>query len=689
MSQTNTIERKELFGHPVGLYILFFTELWERFSYYGMRAILVYYMVTSATAANAGLGWADGNALAIYGWYTMLVYVMSIPGGILADKFIGQKKSVMIGGLILVVGQSILAVDAVWAFYAGLLLIILGVGALKPNISTMVGGLYKPGDERRDQGFTIFYIGINIGAFLAALIVGAVGETYGWHYGFGLAGIGMALGQLVFIRGQKHLKGIGDAPKKRGKGDSLQTLEDDHTTSLGTLIGNLLRSPLHLIITLILVGVSLFLGFSLFSGYEVYAYSALFVFLSIIVGLMMMIYLDINKIEKDRFIVLLLSFLIVIVFWGAFEQAGGLMNLYTRAKIDRIVSLPILDIVFFGAAALLLVVGVYRLFTKKKQVGFLLGSIGIVVLIVYFILRSQLSNPYEIPGSVFQSVNPLFIMIFGTIVASFWLWWQHRGLEKSSLFKMAVGTIIMGVGFVFMAVAATQADAYGEKGMLILLILAYLFHTLGELSASPVALSFVTKVAPVKYVSLMMGLYFAATGLGNKVAGTIGEASQNEPIVVEMAAGHETDFRPFVEDSTLIKRDNFEVSTEMKVVDGHIQMTTGDVLINDLIVLGPEDEETLLDRIGDDTDQTYTGVLSFEPENSKDKTSPYKADVQIYEIQNRKEIKTFVMIFLFTAAFGILLLIFLKRLKKLTRGADTGELEMEEMAPEPPLIPED
>ena len=205
MATTQLVKPKELFGHPVGLYVLFFTEMWERFSYYGMRAILVLYLVAEATADNAGLGWSNGDALSLYGTYTMLVYVASIPGGIIADKLIGQRKSVLLGGILLVFGHSVLAVEEMWAFYTGLGLIIGGVGMLKPNISTMVGGLYKQGDIRRDKGFTIFYIGINVGAFLSSLIVGYVGEVYGWHYGFGLAGIGMALGLIQYVLGQKYL----------------------------------------------------------------------------------------------------------------------------------------------------------------------------------------------------------------------------------------------------------------------------------------------------------------------------------------------------------------------------------------------------------------------------------------------------------------------------------------------------
>ena len=248
MSNTTTnIPTRTLFGHPIGLFILFFTEMWERFSYYGMRALLVLYI--SSTMSDGGLGWTKANALELYGWYTMLVYVMSIPGGIIADKYLGQKKSVLYGAMILVAGHGILAIEAEWAFYTGLTLIILGVGMLKPNISTMVGGLYKTGDVRRDKGFTIFYIGINIGAFLSALIVGYVGETYGWHYGFGLAGIGMVFGLVVYMWGQKYLTHVGNF-----LGSSTNEAEKE-----------LMKKPL-------------------------------------------------NKIEKDRMIVLLISFLIIIVF---------------------------------------------------------------------------------------------------------------------------------------------------------------------------------------------------------------------------------------------------------------------------------------------------------------------------------------------------------------------------------------
>lgn len=402
---TTSTTTKEFFGHPKGLFVLFFTEMWERFSYYGMRAILVLYLVSQTDATNAGLGWANDSALALYGWYTMLVYVASIPGGWLADKMFGQKKSVLYGGILLVLGHSILAVEQMWAFYTGLSLIIAGVGMLKPNISTMVGGLYKAGDIRRDKGFTIFYIGINLGAFLSSLIVGYVGEVMGWHYGFGLAGIGMTLGLIQYVMGQKYLTDVGNF---LGSSTDAQEIEA-------------MNRPL-------------------------------------------------SKIEKDRIVVLFLSFFLVIVFWGAFEQAGGLMNIYAMENTNRML---------FGL---------------------------------------------EVPASWFQSLNAMFIIFLGTSVAAYWAKRKLRGKLSTSLFKMIIGLIIMGTGFFFMSAASAQFESTGSSAMY-WLVLAYLFHTVGELCISPVALSYITKLAPLKYASLMMGVYFAMTGFGNKLAGLLGESA--------------------------------------------------------------------------------------------------------------------------------------------------------------------
>ena len=560
--------------------------MWERFSYYGMRGILVLYMVTSATAIDPGLGWSNKDAIWLYGWYTMLVYVASIPGGWVADKFWGQKKTVMVGGLLLCLGHGVLAIPQDWAFFTGLLLIVIGVGGLKPNISTMVGGLYPDGDIRRDAGFTIFYIGINLGAFLASITVGLVAYYYGWHYGFGLAGIGMLLGQAVYVWGQKFLVGVGEF-----KGGSKATKEEIEARN----------RPL-------------------------------------------------TKIEKDRVIVLFLSFLIVVVFWGAFEQAGGLMNLYTDAKVNRYIGLNWLE---------------------------------------------------EIPAAVFQSLNAGYIIIFGTTVGGFWVWWKKKGRESSSLFKMAVGTIIMGLGYVFMMFASREASAevFGKAAMF-WIFLAYLFHTIGELSTSPVSLSFITKLAPLKYASIMMGVYFAATGFGNKLAGSIGESAQLEPYHAEMIVEKDAVI-PYMEKDTIqLKAEtrliikeydypiNYDKNFSLKV---RVYPSDNDVVferistsenVNYLFDLG-EEKNRLSETLNNyqvSKEKPFHAKLLFEKDRDAAQKIENRGDGKNYivsfvleEEQSEQEYKTFMYLTIFTVSFGLLLIIFLKRLKKLTHGAEDKE----------------
>jgi dipeptide/tripeptide permease len=571
-------------GHPVGLFVLFFTEMWERFSYYGMRGLLILYISASATAVGhegAGLGWSGKDAIWLYGWYTMLVYVMAIPGGIIADKWLGQKKTVFIGGILLVAGHGVLAIPTNEAFFTGLALIILGVGALKPNISTMVGGLYAPGDIRRDKGFTIFYIGINIGAFLASIVVGLVAYNYGWHAGFGLAGIGMALGQIVYMLGQKHLRHVGNFI---GKSEDKAVIEAS-------------KKPL-------------------------------------------------TKIEKDRVVVLLLSFLIIIVFWGAFEQAGGLMSFYTDVKVDRTI---------FGS---------------------------------------------EIPAAVFQSLNAGYIIILGVPIAGFWVWWRRRGKEGSSIFKMAIGTIIMGLGFVFMMFASKEAssETFGKAAM-VWIFLAYLFHTVGELCASPVSLSFITKLAPLKYASIMMGVYFAATGFGNKLAGSVGEASQLEKHEGKVTVAKSV-FNPFTEvtkyevDGEKQKDKDFPMNHDLNVEfksNIYLEGTTPVFYdydkktdITSLFKLNKESTKNLVEELTAakaTMDNPLHAKLLFEKDAETVKSSDnirgdgknYSVSFITEEAQNAQEYKIFMWITIFTVAFGLLLIVFLKKLKKLTHGAEDNE----------------
>ena len=613
---TKQAHEKELFGHPVGLYILFFTELWERFSYYGMRAILTLYMLAKVSSENPGLGWDEGKALAIYGWYTMLVYVASVPGGILADKIFGQKKSVMIGGWLLVAGHGVLSIEQDWAFYTGLLLIVLGVGMLKPNVSTMVGGLYKEGDPRRDKGFSIFYIGINVGAAIAGIAVGIVAKTYGWHYGFGLAAVGMVLGQLVYVYGQRFLKQVGNPPDKKDM--------DANSVSINEIFKTMLSTKKSLTVVLLLAALSV-VGPVVFMETEVVAYIIFFLFLSTVVGFMMTVFEDLgSKIEKDRFIVLLLSFLIVIVFWGAFEQAGGLLNIYAQQKTDRT-----------------------------------LGG-------------------WEIPAAFFQSLNPIYIIIFGIPVAMFWQWIKNKGKEASSIFKMAIGVIIMGLGFLFMVFATIQYDEIGSAAIY-WLVLAYLLHTIGELSASPVALSFITKLAPLRYGALMMGIYFAATGLGNKVAGIIGESSQAEPVQIELSAD-KNEVKPLLNeknaDSLLADNQVFSVNAEGYLDNDNINIdaTKNTQSIEDLFAFqSDEDRQLLVDRFkeyGSSSTKKMDLTLKFDY-----KEGQYQGTMIVEQFQTDLEFRTFAGITILTVAFGILVILLLKPLKRLTHGAEDKEVE--------------
>jgi len=404
MSAVATTKRK---GHPAGLYLLFTTEMWERMSYYGMRALLVLYMVDKT---RGGFGWDEKWALQIYGLYTGLVYLTPVAGGFIADRFIGQRKAVTIGGILMMLGHFLMAAPGEIAFYTALLLLILGNGMFKPNISTMVGGLYEPGDPRRDGAFTIFYMGINIGAFMSPLVCGTLGEKLGWHWGFGAAGVGMGLGLIAYLWGQnKYLGNVGLSPAQR---KALPEAAEAKSTND-----------------------------------------------------------KLTKEEKDRIAVILILSLFVIFFWAAFEQAGGLMNLYTDQKVDRNV---------FG---------------------------------------------WEVPTTWFQAVNPAIIVMFGPIFAALWVWLGRRQKDPPTPMKMSFGLLLLSFGFVLMMAASKQSEAAGKAGIY-WIIGAYFFHTIGELCLSPVGLSMVTKLAPAKYASLLMGVWFLSSAVANYLAGYIGGFSQ-------------------------------------------------------------------------------------------------------------------------------------------------------------------
>ncbi len=459
------------FGHPRGLATLFFTEMFERFSYYGMRALLILFMTTPLL--NGGLELDDKTAGAIYGLYVMGVYILALPGGWLADRLFGLKKSVWYGGIIIALGHFTMAIPGLlevigmnepgvttgvdtFPFYIGLILIAIGTGLLKPNISAIVGNLYKENESaRRDAGFSIFYSGINIGAFLAPLITSPLGEQVNWHLGFASAGFFMVLGLIQYKFTARHLDDVGNAPvftteeEIAGKNKLVNGLRIFSVVVIGFLslafLGVIPVDAVSIADTsgiLILAVSFLFLGYVIFFG-------------------------GLNEDERKKTVVIGIVFVFSAIFWSGFEQAGSTLNLFAQR------------------------------FTDLNVLG------------------------YEMPAGVLQSVNPLFIIFFAPVFGAMWVWLAKKNLEPSSPVKFAMGLVLLGVGFLVMFFAAGVA-ASGELAAPTWLLLTYMFHTFGELSLSPVGLSLTTKLAPKKYYSQMMGMWFMSVSLGNLIAGRVG-----------------------------------------------------------------------------------------------------------------------------------------------------------------------
>lgn len=434
---------RALFGHPRGLGLLFVTEMWERFSYYGMRAILVLYLVNAVR-------WNAARAANLYGTYTMSVYLTPLVGGYLADRWIGTRRSLVIGGAIIALGHFTLAFPGMSTFYAGLVLIVVGTGFFKANVSTQVGQMYRPGDARRDSAFTIFYMGINVGAALGPAVCGTLAQSdrFGWHWGFAAAGVGMVLGLVVYVWGrERYLPGIGLRVARQAVRDAAapRGAASGHTVLHGAA-----GAAAGLALALLLAGAS---ALGLAVGAAVGATFGITV-------------LGTRGDERRRVVALFITVFFVIFFWAAYEQAGSSMNLFA-----------------------------------DKNTDLSLGS-------------------FQVPSSWFQSVNPVFIIVFG--IAFSWLWQAlgSRGREPSTPLKMALGLFLLGVGFLFLVAGGRHADA-GVLVSPLWLVLAYLFHTLGELCLSPVGLSYVTKLAPARFGSLLMGAWFLANAAANKIAGAL------------------------------------------------------------------------------------------------------------------------------------------------------------------------
>jgi POT family proton-dependent oligopeptide transporter len=465
-------EQRSFFGHPRGLSTLFFTELFERFSFYGMKALLILFMTTSA--AQGGLGFETEKAGAIYGLYTAGVYLAAMPGGWLADRMLGQRRAVLYGGIIIALGHFSMALPGLNFFFLGLILIVVGTGLLKPNISAMVGELYAPGDARRDAGFSIFYMGINIGA-MAPLVVGPLGERVSWHLGFGLAGVGMVCGVIQYLRTGKYLGEVGLEPRSAaGRATAPGQAEKPGGSGLvGLAVGVILVGLLGTLQLLGVVDLTSAVGLANAGGAIIVTLTLAFFGYMFAVG-------GLDTTEKRRLAVIGILFLCSSLFWAGFEQAGSSLNLFARDLTDRRM---------FGA---------------------------------------------ELPASTLQAVNAIFIIGLAPVFAWLWVWLSKRGREPSSPAKFSVGLVLMGAGFLVM-VAASLAAAGGHKVSPLWLVLTYLLHTLGELSLSPVGLSTVTKLAPQRAVGVMMGVWFMSMALGNIIAGRV--AGQFEKMTLEQLFG--------------------------------------------------------------------------------------------------------------------------------------------------------
>ena len=439
----------DFLGHPKGLFVCFATEMWERFSYYGMRALLILYLTKHWE-------FSDATSYLIYGAYTSLVYIMPVFGGMLADQILGSKKAVTYGAILLVFGHLGMTVEnSEQIFYLSLALIVSGVGFLKPNISTMVGALYEEGDPRRDSGFTIFYMGINIGAFTATLLCGYLGEQVGWAYGFGAAGIGMLFGLMIFLWGQKYLEGLAEPPSKKylEKVPGMKGITYEYWAYMSGI--------LMVLATWFLVQNSQLVG-QLLGGFGV-----------VFIGAWLLYALfRCDSEERDRLIVVGILILFSLIFWALFEQAGSSLNILTDRGVDRVI---------FG---------------------------------------------WEVPASMFQSLNAGFIFTIAPLFAMLWIALAKRNMEPSTPIKFSIGIILVGLGF--LALVYGMKSSEGLQTGVLWIILIYLLHTLGELCLSPVGLSSVTKLSPQRIVGFMMGMWFFASAAGNYVAGLIAKATASE-----------------------------------------------------------------------------------------------------------------------------------------------------------------
>ena len=531
--------KDKVLGHPAGLFVLFFTEMWERFSYYGMRAILVIFLTGAITGNNPGWGWDTSAALSLLGTYALFVYLTPIVGGWLADNKIGYRMAVVIGALLMTLGHASMALETPTFLYIGIALLIVGNGFFKPNMTSIISKMYAGKDEKKDGAYNIFYMGVNAGAFIGIMLCGWVGEKIGWSYGFGLAGIFMFLGMLQFYYAQSIFGSLGDKPKKIESNTTNTTSKNKTEEKLNpfsmldyALIVVFIISALIFIINdpLSKLGNINALNFSI-AGMSDSLFFALVAAITFIILLIVRIP-RYTRIERDRMIAFTIFCLFTIFFWAAFEQAAGSLPIYTRDFTDRILEgtagsiFKVIDLLVTVIPMVVITYVLVKLFNKTfNKISLSNIILGISFLIVWAIIIYKLYTEFqatetEVPITWFAILNSLFIIIFAPLFTKLW----DSKYNPPASVKYGLGLIIMAIGFGFLAFATKDIPlgAKTAKLSMIWLVLAYLFHTLGELCLSPMGLSYLSKLVPARMVAFMFGVYYLAIAIGNKLAHYIG-----------------------------------------------------------------------------------------------------------------------------------------------------------------------
>ena len=525
--------KSNVIGHPAVLFVLFFTEMWERFSYYGMRALLVLFLTSSLF--DEGWAWPREHALALYGTYTSLVYLTPILGGFLADKYMGYRNAVVVGAFLMTLGHASMALNTELMLYVGLSFLILGNGFFKPNMTSIISHMYEGHEEKKDGAFTIYYMGVNAGAFLGILLCGYVGEQIGWHWGFGLAGIFMFFGLLQFYFAQNIFGEVGKKPLKNQEEVSIDktvdkpnpfTFLDKAFIAISAIIGLvwIINDPMSKI-----GGTNVF-DFSVagMDGSNFMILFALIIFIILIVSRI----IRYSPVVRDKMIAVSIFAFFTVFFWAAFEQAGGSMTIFAGDYTDRVldgnsanifrVVNTLITIIPLGIITWVL----YKLF-KQTFAKYALSNVflGTSFLIIWVLVGFMLYNQYlqespEVPASWFSVLNSLFIIIFAPLFSKLW----ESKYNPSVAVKYGAGLILLGVGFLSLAYGASGIPSGAKVAAvsMIWLVFAYFFHTMGELCLSPVGLSYLSKLVPGRMIAFMFGIWYLAIAIGNKLAGTTG-----------------------------------------------------------------------------------------------------------------------------------------------------------------------